>query len=87
MLITEAYWHTYLHVIPAINFGMLILVAIFVAWVAKQTLLNRKKIMEMEIESRKKIEESLAKILNKIDRFHPEECDCGGCPPDNSMRE
>lgn len=65
----EAHWHTYLHVVPGINLVALVVVIVGLVWVGKQTLKNRFKIMELELESRSKSEEGLQKILNKLDDF------------------
>lgn len=81
----EAHWHTYIHIIPAVNLGVLILLFIFLGWVAAQTLKNRKKIMELEMESRRKTEEGLFKILNKIEKYHPEDCECCTDSQDKSL--
>lgn len=72
----EEQWHTYLHVMPGVNFILMVIVLASVLWVGKQTLQNRHKIMELELESRNKTETGLAKILAKMDRIHPEEGDC-----------
>ena len=60
-------WRAYQHAMPGINFIVLVIVIGVLVWIGSQTLKNRYKIIELELEAKKRSEEGLEKILNKLD--------------------
>ena len=60
-------WNAYQHTIPGVNFIVLVIVIGVLVWIGSQTLKNRYKIIELELEAKKRSEEGLEKILNKLD--------------------